>query len=1460
MFGKRLRRRTRCVLRLIFFMPLILVLCGLLLMRSPVVGWVVEHQLEAALGCEAKIDGSFVTFDGRIVLRDISLRVPGYSGAAGEFLRADRADIDADWTQAGSGMVKPTGIRLYAPLFRVSAGRSDSILNIQGLHPTNPGAISSDGPIRIDVVSGTVELGEHAAGEYGVLREIGVTGALIPSDKEPGVYQVRFQEVRAAGAPMPTTSPKASSLGMVLDGRIDLQSSIASIKLFNVDLSTWESADVPTALRAVWEQLNIKGTIASTSLEYFPTTGLTTVITLESVSMDAIVPANFSETDPGDDVLSLREVHGTIKLSPSGLDADVAGLVETQAFPSRVILKTHDLTTMAALECKIISRSFALEKNPSLLAFCPPIVGERLANFCGPTGVVDADVIIRRATPGPDGPAPFRVSGWLNFSNGTAAFDRVPYPFTDMRGRVEFDDKQIDIVRISGVSASGATVTARGRIAPPNNEAEVRIEVNVRNLPLDRTFMESLPPSRREAIDFLFNHDRYDELLTAGLIRMPSAAETEGPPKFELGGRMDLDVNVHTPRGKDSPWHYSVDVRIPRAGVLTRAFPLPVAAQDVRLTLTDIEARLVAGQFTGLNGGRTDITADVVLEVAGEPVIRPSVVLDAKDVPLDPLLLHALAHASNHDDDASADAPSPIDLLRKLEVTGNVDCRAEIRTTPEETISFDINVAFDELDARPHAPGTEPVLALKDIAGSIHLDNTSVRVPRLTAGIRALEGVEEFSPEIAPGMDLGWISLSLDGRVEGLSPSLTPGPDHTDKAPSKLTNLRAAIDLTGVELVAPVEPSVAVFSPSWAADITALRDARQPSGRISATVDLSKPNDVEPFAITARVTAGENVMFDAGGERIETTLRAGEVAFDSTHADSILFKAVSAEVGVGKAPRAVFHAHGKVLLDTPAAGDAVERLRVTGEQIPVESAPVSLVLRHLLSAEDLATVAAARPTGAFDAAVELPSDILASRENGSFAGITAVIVPRSLSFDFEGSRVAIGAFDGRVTLGGGTIVVDRLTARAEEWNATIDGSWARDSTGAGLFGARLDLDASSLTPGIRSLFPKGLRNELDGIELAIAGPIQSRDARIEYRSGGDSRVAGELSFSDASLDIGAPLTHANGRLTLRAERSGTSGDWGIGLNLDADRLEAAGLEMTDLEASLRVGDTPGEVVLEHLAADCYAGRVTANARIVQPTEATSSAAAPDDDDRGSRYDAEITMAGVCFAPVLAALDAARVRAEGGVAEPMSTELMTDPRRGRLDGTLAISGISGDADRRSGIGSVRIGGGDVLEMPLVLTLVQLSNFQVPSSDRLDFLQAIFHVQEKHVVFDQIDLLSSSVAITGRGTMSWPDQELDLRFNSKAGTRVPLISDLFEVVRDEIATTRIRGTLSEPRVGPEPLTGTRELIGSIMGEPTALKRSTGIPDAAAERRRQREQRPHMPTPQPPTSVQVDTNRQP
>jgi hypothetical protein len=128
-----------------------------------------------------------------------------------------------------------------------------------------------------------------------------------------------------------------------------------------------------------------------------------------------------------------------------------------------------------------------------------------------------------------------------------------------------------------------------------------------------------------------------------------------------------------------------------------------------------------------------------------------------------------------------------------------------------------------------------------------------------------------------------------------------------------------------------------------------------------------------------------------------------------------------------------------------------------------------------------------------------------------------------------------------------------------------------------------------------------------------------------------------------------------------------------------------------------------------------------------------------------------------------------------------------------------------------------GGADaaVLRLPLLLPLIAVSNLQVPTNDPLDFGEAVFFLDGDRVVFERVGVFAKSVEIFGYGQMTLPGLDLDLRFTSRAVDRLPVISVLVEKFRNELITTRVRGTAKDPDVTVEQFARTKRLLAGITG---------------------------------------------
>jgi len=1472
LLGKRWARRWRWTLRVVIGAPLIAAMTVVLVSRSPLVGRMVRDTIEPLMGGELSYSSAYITLDGTLIVEDLSLRAPGVAGEEGEVLHVKRAEARLDWSGATSGDVKPRSLLLDEPVFRVSQATTTGSVNLAELKPRSTGKPATQPP-RIDVINGRVELGEHTPGaknSYKALMQLEVAGAVTPLDPHKPAYSVRLHEQLGRDAERQVVADPLDMLGvgMVLDGQLDLSNSSASLRLLNVRLNSWAPEKMPTYLRDVWARLAIKGRIPETKFDFDPATGVSASLRLEHVSMQALIPTQQKSAAGADDLLTLRDVVGTITLAKESIRAELDAVVENQATPSHVSLDYKGLADDSPFRCVITTRGFRVDKNPEWLVFTPVEVTENLAAFSAPTAMIDGEVVIQRGPPTAAGAADLDVTGKMDLSGGEAAFHRVPYPFKNMTGHVEFDSDKITITRMDGTSESGAVLHATGWIAPPNESAEVSLHVEVKDIPIDERFTASLPASRREAVSFLFSREREQELRAAGLLG-PGAAGEAGT--FELGGRASLDITVHTPQGEDAPWEYTVLVSIPKAGFLPRAFPWPFVGENAKITLTEKDATVTGGKFRGVSGGALSVDAHVVLEVDGKPDIRPDVHVVLTDAPLDEILLSALPPHGARAQAGAEGGSRPADVLRRLKLGGTIDCDAVISSEGGDRLGLAADVQLRNGTAGPFE-GPEgaggaggDALRLTGLNGRLRVDHDRIRAPRLAGDVWVGTG--------ARSIRAGGFSVEADAVLREALGMSTAGDDSAAKqsdesggdgagAGGMVKHATASLTLSDFDAAAPVERLIAAAAPDSkiAAAIMQKRRERAPEGRVDMTLTAVK-NDGEGgddgVDVLAMIDGVRGLEFDALGERAHVDMLKGSATYlarfglgDGEGAEpagagppDAVWARATALIGVAGDAMMRVEAEGGTTLAPVAATDPTgEGLGLTLEQGRFESCAAREALARVLDADTMVRIDALDPRGEFGASLVLRPPV-SDGSDAPIASVEGVFSPHSLEVRLgeKGERISAVGVLGDVRLAPGGAVIDGLGFVGDGWELGVQGrALMGASVGAGMgldigVWARLD----SLRPGVMRLLPQGAREKIEKSKLHVAGPIEVTDLRFVTTGEGAASSAsarGGFTFDGLSVDSALDVSDAKGRCRLLLERGAGQTDWRFDARLAGEHLTAAGLALTNLDARITSGREAGQVVVPTASAECYGGRITGSASI----EPAGSGSVPDGGGEragAGAYRGQVSLAGVRFAPILAAVGSGE--GEGSVGETDSESR----ERGAVDAKVSFEGAFGRPETLEGLGSVRISGGAVLKMPFVLTLMQLSNFQLPAKDSLDYMQSTFRLAGGSVVFDDIALLSRTLAITGYGEMTWPGMALDLRFNSRASGRVPVLSDVVEAVRNEMLTTRISGTLMEPKIDSEPLTGTRRLIGSALGRPVGPSRtqSEEAVDRAARAERDRLKRP-------------------
>lgn len=1476
--------------------PLLLLTVGLVLMRSPIVGRVVRGQVERLTGGEWHARHAAVMLNGQLIVSDLHLRAPSIPGPAGELLSASQAVIDVDWWQLAPLKWlsnEPPGpivraVRVAGPVFRLSQSTDDGSISLAALTPPATSASVKTALPRIDVIDGRIEFTEHStkSSRYEELAIIPIAGALMPAPDGRPSFSVRLQEIGRS------PSISGERRGMVLDGRVDLAAGDATLKLLNLSFDAWPAESVPSQFRDLWRRLALQGAVRQTVFDYTQKTGLSVSILLDDVALTVPVPSEGAGGGRGGDdgFLSLRGVKGSINLSTHGLEADLTGKLGQQDGLSQMRLSTRGLDLNSGFRCEITGRDINVTEEATFLPYVPPIVRQYLRWFGGPTAVVDASVTIARGDPVDGRPAEVTVpEGRMTFQNGRAAFHKFPYPFHDMAGEVTFDDTTIRIVRITGVGPKGSPLTATGLITPLTEDAQVDVKVDVNDVPVDDELLAAMRPTYRRLMEVLFSRPQYDGLVAKGLVRDPAGAENAVGPRggsdgaatpFEFGGRGRVHVHLQRPLGEHVEWTTQIGVEFERAGLVPEPFPFPIEARDLAIEVNDERTILKGGRFSGLHGGTAAVAATVRFgDSAAEPV-DPEVRITSTDVPVDELLLNAVPGEEPAADGAvggETDAPglglSAKGILRRLDLRGRVDCEVELSAAAEApvsptfvgprplpSVSYAVEVHLGKMTAAPVAalasvgtPG--PDLCIRELEGSVRVTEGRVTIDGLRAGLGRIgpdrAGAGDGYAHAAPA---GQITLRLDAET-------------TPARSADQGRLHAELQLDGLNLADSFEPAVRVFSADAADFLAGVRKSRRPDGVIDALVTLDSPHARRgaPVEIGVEVTRAQSLGLAVLDGRLELSEPRGRVRITTREhrpggpgdreGETVRFDSAGAKVGFNGEPAGSFEIDGTFLRDPKAGGIARAEGLVCGlSGWRFESRLTRAIVSRVGGGPASEALSGLDPRGEFNASVALSggpglSMLSGWVEPGSLKVVRAGV---PIVFDRVGGRLSFRGHDD----GGVTGSVERGELATSEWSARGGADWAYSPAKPGAGGdGRVDLDAtftgsiSALGPQWRSVLPGSAATSLEKLSLNLGEPAKITEARLRASMPVSGPAAGEahrvefdgtIGFAGLSGDVGVPFKDARGEVRVHvapAESAADEGNAGerpspLRVRIDGPSMRIAGVQLGDYRLTLDQ-TAPGRLTLTDATANCHGGRVFARGG----AEWTST-------DRGpgpGRMRLDTLIAGVNFAPLLDDLNPSGAPApadgsgEGADSDGQASTGPEDSTRGTLDARVAIESVEGDADSLRGCGAIRIAHGDVLSLPLILPLMEVSNLMAPSNDPLDYMQATFYLRGREAVFDDISVLSDSLAIVGSGRLTLPAMEVDMRFNTKSNRRVPILSDAFEAIRDEIASTVVTGTVEHPVVRSEPLTTTRRMIGDIFspGRP----RWNGPPVDAARRERER-----------------------
>lgn len=1321
------------------------------------------------LGMEVRADRVVIDPDGAIVMHGVVMRAPGVAGEAGEVVRLRWLRAEMDWSGLFGGGPVARSIEVRGEVLRVSEDATTGVLNIASLDlfrvASKRGAMLLPTILASDI---ELELGEHDGLAYRVLRRIGVEGSLEPTLDETG-YRVSLRQV-VDGPSAGTDDPMLLTLtGTISSERMEFE-------LTNLSLAGWPAISTPTSVRRVIELLDLDGAISGAKLVIDDRWSLTAQ--LDGVGLSLPFDREGRYTDEGPRA-RMTGVTGALTITPDGVSAEFEGQLEDLLY--HVSLEYRGFDADAPFTVRLVTRGFRLTRDPTLLAFVPPMVARYLGRFNNPTAELDADVVLVRTNDPQGGPGPIKLNGWLHLRHGEAAYEVFPLTIRNLSGTIAFTQDQLSFDDLSGEISRNGRVSFSGLVAPLTNEAEATIRFKAQGIVIDDELRRALGPKRQFILDIVLNQDRLDQLVENGLVRTESNGVGDDPRPFvELGGEVSIEGTLHRPLGVGQPWSQVIDLHLEELTLLPRAFAMPVLGRDITVRLTEDSYELLAGSFTTISGGR------IVARVKGAIPRRstttasmiPVIDLEVTGQPPDAIALFAAAHAGPTID--RTDRGWLERVLTGLSLDGTVSARVQIAPDAEGKLALDVTVTLDDLAMAPDPLGVGSGMRIEIARGTLGATLEAITVD-LTGSFDA--------PFCEP------TSIAVRTTI-GLNSPARP--------------FDATIEVERLEAPIPAESLIAVFSPETARRVAVWRAKTRPSGAARTVVHLVGDND----------TPTRTTITLAEPEMIELSTRSGRIGLDggsgtvSLHlGERVVFESLETALSIDHQDQGTVGIDGVYALEGALkSGVASEPMRVTLADGRFESRALRALVADEVGPAMADWFERANPRGRFDGTAVLVS----GDPRGLF--VSGTIQPHNLTFEQRGTTITMEQISGSIHLDRSGATTPGLMIAGSDWAADLTGTVVRADDGAISLGGTLSMQSTGLSDALRAMLPDGVLSAIHSVELAVAGPMTARIDRLIVDWSPDGAIArtesaGSVTIQDATAEVGVDLTGMLGTIDFSTSWARGQEAATIDVRVALDEAIAGGVRITNASARIVNGVEPETTAIQRIQAACYGGVIAGDAMLFQHAGETVR-----------RYALSLWASDVQLGPVLADLRRAD-EAEAGAAKESAGPDST-PGRGLLNAELSLAGVVGDASARRGRGSFLIGQGDVVTLPLVLTLVRVSNLHLPGSGTIDLAMGDYFIEGQRVIFEQLSAFAGSIELYGLGTMDWPTRQLDLRFTSRAVAPVPLVTELVEGVRNQLMTLRVTGTTSEPKVVSEALPGASNIARRLLGQQTsALDRRLG-----------------------------------
>lgn len=398
-----------------------------------------------------------------------------------------------------------------------------------------------------------------------------------------------------------------------------------------------------------------------------------------------------------------------------------------------------------------------------------------------------------------------------------------------------------------------------------------------------------------------------------------------------------------------------------------------------------------------------------------------------------------------------------------------------------------------------------------------------------------------------------------------------------------------------------------------------------------------------------------------------------------------------------------------------------------------------------------------------------------------------VIASKAAKICFAGFPVTLDHVEGRAVVTDQQVEI--LSMRGKTVDGEVELSGKIDVGGPGYRGALVvRAKDMSFSATFLAALPDQIRAAVESMRPTGRFDLDLEELRFDLNDAGQGRweIAGRLTLRESGADLGFALRDVAGIMEGRVSINNRAQAF-VQARAILEKATLSGWQLTNASAKISTDPHTQTLHVQDATAEAYGGEATGTAEIGLG-------------NRDAEYQASVIARDVQLSQYLRTLD---------------NESNPQQAGGSIFLNMILQGRTGTNGYREGAGEMYVRHAQVWRLPLMFAIFQVLNL-TPDENVFHDGRLQFYLSRDRLTFQQIDLQGSALSLVGGGWMQLDGRQLDVTLlsGSPLRMRLPLVTDLFDVASKDLRQVHVTGTLSKPKITPQPLYSLTKALKSVF----------------------------------------------